>query len=515
MTKPVVLLILDGWGVAPPSEGNAITLARPAAYQRLLRRYPHTLLKASGSAVGLPSKQYGNSEAGHMNIGAGRIVEQDAVRINHQIEDGRFQKNVAFLEAIKHAKHQHGHLHLMGLLTGKESGHAYPLHLTALLDLAAAHRVPVFLHLFTDGRDTSKFDAIGLLRTLEKHLQTNQRIATIIGRVWAMDRAKRWVRTGRAYNAMVLGQGKVATSAEQAVQAGYQRGENDEFLLPTVIGATAAERLAGRIRGHDAIIFFHLRSDRARQMAKAFVQGSFERMNPGSFRRKKVLRHILFVAMTEFGPDLPNILTAFPSVTLQDTLPIALDGRHQLYIAESEKYAHITYFFNGGYAAPVAKEDRVMIPSSNVLSFDKQPDMQTVAITSRIVQALKKQQYDFIAANFANADMVAHTGNLKASVRAVQVIDRAIHRLVSVVLPLGGTLLITSDHGNIEEVLNGKTGGVDTEHSGNPIPLLIVGQGGKNIRLRKTGILADIAPTILQIVGCPQPKSMTGTSLIL
>ncbi len=511
---PTVLIILDGWGSAPSGPGNAITLAQLPFWTEALNKYPSTILAASGRAVGLPDNQHGNSEAGHLNIGAGRIVAQDAVRINKTIEDGRFFKNPAFLQAFQHAERHKSRAHLMGLLTDEESGHSFPLHLSGLLKLSKEYTsVPVFLHLFTDGRDSPKYEAITYLRTVEKQLAPFQRIATMLGRYWAMDRAKRWSRTEAAYNALVLGQGRSTAKAEQAILLGYQRGESDEFLQATVIGQTAKERNTSRIREGDSIIFFNFRSDRARQLTKTFMQPEFETMNPGSFRRKKTLKHVIFVALTEFGPDLPGILTAFPSQILRDTLPFALKGLRQLYIAESEKYAHITYFLNGGYPQPVAGEDRIMIPSSNVQSFDAEPAMQAKAITRKILSAIRAKKYDFIAVNFANADMVSHTGNLRATIQAIQILDPCLQRLVTGVFALGGQVVITADHGNAEIMLK-HSGEIDTEHSSVPVPC-IVARKNATFRLRQKGKLADVAPTVLDLLSRPQPRSMTGHSLIV
>lgn len=511
---PTVLVILDGWGVAPPGPGNAITLAKLPFWTESCKKYPSTLLAASGRAVGLPDNQHGNSEAGHLNIGAGRIVAQDAVRINKTIEDGRFFKNPAFLQAFQHAERHGSRVHLMGLLTDEESGHAYPLHLSGLLKLSREYpSVPVFLHVFTDGRDSPKFEATTYLRTVEKQLAPFQRIATVMGRYWAMDRAKRWSRTEAAYNALVLGQGRQSEETERAILSGYKRGESDEFIQPTVIGKTAAIRKDGRIREHDSIIFFNFRSDRARQLTKAFVQNDFEAMNPGSFRRKAVIKRLIFVALTEFGPDLPGILTAFPSQTLKDTLPFALKGLRQLYVAESEKYAHMTYFFNGGYSQPVAGEDRVMIASSNVQSFDVEPAMQATEILTKTLSAVRAKKYDFIAMNFANADMIAHTGNLQATIQAVQILDACLKRLVSDVFAIHGQVVITADHGNAEIMLE-PSGEIDTEHSSVPVPCVIARKNAQ-FRLRPKGKLADVAPTVLALLDRTKPRAMTGHSLIM
>lgn len=511
---PLVLIILDGWGVAPAGPGNAIALARPRHYVELWKRFPHALLRASGAAVGLPARQYGNSEAGHMNLGAGRVVAQDAVRINHAIDDGQFFKNPGFIEGIRHLEKTDGRLHLLGLLTGTESGHAYPRHLEALLKLSRMQRVAhTYVHLFTDGRDTPKFAALDMLKKLERHLSAGQRIATIMGRFW-MDRAKRWSRTEAVYNTLLLGTRQQAPDAETAVLNAYNRDESDEFIKPTILGSTPAQRRESRIRDGDTVIFFNLRSDRARQITKAFVQRQFEKMNQGAFRRKRVCKRLRFVALTEFGPDLDHVITAFPGITLPDTLPMQLRQFRQLYIAESEKFAHVTYFFNGGYPRPVAGETRTMIPSENVASFDEQPAMATPAIGRAVLAAITAKRYDCIVANFANADMVGHTGNLKAGIAAVRSIDEQLGLLATAVLHRHGTLLITGDHGNIETMLHPKTSIVDTEHSNAPVPFLIVRDELRKKTLRSPGTLADVAPTILTLLGLPVPKAMTGHSLL-
>lgn len=510
---PTVLVILDGWGVAPPGPGNAMMLARLPFWQSMEKKYPHTLLKASGTAIGLPAKQHGNSEAGHMNIGAGRVVLQDAVRINKTIEDGRFFKNPAFLEAFHHAEQRGGRVHLMGLMTDEESGHSFPSHLWGLMKLSMQFpKIPVYVHLFTDGRDSPKFEAINYLRDVQKHLRPHQKIATVMGRYWGMDRAKRWSRTERSYNALVCGDGKTAGTAEEAILSGYKRGESDEFLEPTLLGSTVRERNAGRIKNNDSVIFFNLRSDRARQMTKPFVQHAFEKMNPGSFRRKHELKNLRFVALTEFGPDLPDILTAFPSTSIRDTLPMALSGMKQLYLAESEKYAHITYFFNGGYPAPVAKEERIIVRSTDIQNIDTQPAMAAAKLTTIALRSVKAKKYDFIAMNFANADMVGHTGNLKAAIKAVRVLDGCLERIAQAVLAAGGQMVITADHGNAEEMLNAK-GEIDTEHSSYPVPFFLL-RKGLITKLASNGKLADVAPTLLALLDRPQPRTMTGHSLL-
>lgn len=509
---PFVMVIIDGWGVAPAGPGNAITLARLTVFPDMMRKFPHALLKASGASVGLPPKQVGNSEAGHLNIGAGRIVEQDAVRINATIKDGTFFRNPAFIEAMEHTRTHKSRLHILCLLTDVRSGHAYPTHLHAMLRLAIARGNPeTYVHLMTDGRDTQQFAAPELLKSVEASLGPKQTIATVMGRLWGMDRAKRWSRTELAYNALVHGRGRRVATPEQAVLDAYNRGESDEYIAPSVIGDAKSVKQS-RIHDNDSVIFLNLRSDRARQITKAFVQDRFLEMNPGSFRRTRKLKHLRFVAMTDFGPDLPDILTAFPTASIAGTLPFALKDTKQLYIAESEKFAHITYFINGGHASAVANEERVMISSSNVESFAEDPAMETEEITKQVVAAVTKGTHESIIANFANADMVGHTGNIKAAITAVTVIDRCLGRIRDAVLSKGGTFVVTADHGNIEEMLQPKAGGVDTEHSANPVPLVIATK--RPIRLKQQGILANVAPTVLDVLQIPKPESMTHSSLL-
>ncbi|MEK7097555.1 MAG: 2,3-bisphosphoglycerate-independent phosphoglycerate mutase, partial [Patescibacteria group bacterium] len=351
---PMILVILDGWGISEPNKGNAVTLAKTPVLDSLIKEYPNTRLHAAGKYVGLPDGQPGNSEAGHMNIGAGRIVEQDMVKISKGINNGTFFKNAAFLEAIRHSKANKTKLHIMGMLPAGTSPHSDPDHILALIVLARTHGLKdVYLHLFTDGRDSPKYASLKMVNLIEQNLK-DERIATVMGRFYAMDRTKKWERTEKAYNAMVMGNGKSAKSAHEAITEGYNRGETDEFIEPYVI--TENGKPIAKIGDGDSIIFFNLRSDRARQLTKVFVQDDFNEKNPGSFRRKKVLKNVRFVAMTDFGPDLDSILSAFPSVDLKDTLPMQLSHLRQLYIAETEKYAHVTYFFNGGYTGAIAGE---------------------------------------------------------------------------------------------------------------------------------------------------------------
>ncbi len=514
---PFVLLILDGWGIAPKSPANAISQAKTPNFTQLWQKYPHTQLQASGKFVGLPSDQVGNSEAGHMNIGAGRLVDQDAVFISREINTGRFFKNPAFEAAYEHTKKNRSNLHIMGMLSNGQSAHSDPDHLLALLTWARLKKIKnVYLHLFTDGRDSPPHSALkaveALLRVLRnkeiKGKRTGEWIATIIGRFYAMDRKKDWRRTEAAYNAMVLAKGISIKSPQAAITQSYNRGETDEFIPPYVIKRSG--KPIAKIKDGDAIIFYNLRSDRARQLAKPFVQQNFNELNNGTFKRKKILKNIVFVAMTDFGPDLGQILTAYPSADLLGTLPMVLKSYQQLYIAEKEKYAHITYFINGGYADPVAGEDRIMIPSPNVVSYDQKPEMSVYKITSQVLKELPKHQ--FIAINFANPDMVGHTGNIKACIKAIEHVDICLGKIKAAVLKNKGVLIVTADHGNADKMLDLETGEMYTEHTGNPVPFIVVEPKNTKRKLKR-GKLADIAPTILKLMGIKKSKEMKGREL--
>lgn len=507
--RPLVLVILDGWGEAPADPGNAVTAAKLPHLTAWRSEYPWTTLAASGTAVGLNPDQDGNSEAGHMNIGAGRKVLQEDVRISSSLSDGTFFRNPAFAAAIRHVRKHNSSLHLMGMLGSNESAHADPDHLLGLLMLAQQARLQkVWLHLFTDGRDSPRFYAREALERFLPHFG-DARVATIMGRLYAMDRNKNWTRTEQAYEAIVSAHGQYHVKHTlEAISQAYNRGESDEFVSPTVVnGYTGME-------DSDAVIFFNLRSDRARQLAKTFVQPDFERRNASTkpFTRKRPV-HPMFVAMTDFGPDLGDSITAYPSIELQNTLPIALKDLRQLYVAESEKYAHVTYFFNGGYADPVAGEERQMVPSAIEKDFSKIPGMNTAGVTKLVCQALANKTHDVIVANFANPDMVGHTGNFEAGKQAMVVADRCVGEIAAAVTKANGTLLITGDHGNIEEMINVKTHEIDTEHSTNPVMFLVMDGTIKTIKLRSGGSLADVAPTILSILGREIPSEMTGRSL--
>ena len=513
--RPVVLAICDGWGSAPAGlQGNAVLMANTPHVMSLWENYPHTELFAHGQHVGLPPKQPGNSEAGHMNLGAGRIVTQDAVYISEAIADGTFFKNTAFIETIKHVEKYGTDIHLMGMLSSGRSAHASPDHLYGLLELCRQHKVKnVWLHLFTDGRDGPRFAAPAQLHELHDRTRANERVASIMGRFYAMDRGKTWERVELAYNCIVNGEGLTAPDAESGLLQAYNRGETDEFVIPTVIVGKDNMPLA-TVKDNDGVIFFNLRSDRARELAKAFLQNEFEKENPHAFKRKRVAHNIRVTAMTDFGPDLPHIFTAFPSRTIHKALPEVVDGRKQLYVAESEKFSHITYFFNGGVAETRHGEERIRIPSLKIPRYDMAPEMRAHEITDTVIEKLQRGAYQFIALNYANADMVAHTGNLVAAIQAVEVLDECIGRLWKAVQDAGGYLIFTADHGNVEEMVDVATGGVNTEHSTYPVPFIVAGPDIKGFRELPRGVLADVAPTILQLMGIRTPDEMTGRSLL-
>ena len=513
--KPVVLIILDGFGLANiKTPGNAVTPKTAPNIFSYLKKYPSTKLKASGRDVGLFPGQEGNSEAGHFNIGAGRIVKQDIVRISEAIKDGTFYKNEAFLLAIRQAQKHNNTLHIMGLLTNDQSAHAHPGHVFALLELARRHKIKkVALHLFTDGRDSSPHSAVMHLRRLKKFLFPHEIIASLTGRFYAMDRNKIWKRTEIAYRLLTEGKGMfTANSAEEAVVAGYNRGETDEYLQPTIITRTDG-RPVTTIQDDDAVIFFNARSDRARQITKALVQTEFNKYNPGAFKRHHLPRRLCFVAMSDFGPDLPNVLTAFPSPDITNGLVVSIDHhlRH-LYIAETEKYAHVTYFLNGGYADAINGEDRELIPSGDVYSYADKPFMESKAVAARVVECVHKNLFDFITVNLANADMVGHSGDFLATCQGIKVMDAEVKKIVTEVLKHKGAVVITADHGNAEIMYNPKNGAIETEHSTSLVPFILISDRLKSIKL-KPGRLADVAPTILTLLGISKPKEMTGEIL--
>ncbi len=512
--KPTILVILDGFGLADfNNQGNAVTPKTAPHIFKYFRKYPSTTLKAHGRYVGLFKNQQGNSEAGHLNIGAGRVVEQDLVYISRAIKHGTFFKNHAFKNALHHAKKYKTNVHIMGLLTDNNSAHARPDHLYALLEFFRRENFrKVFLHLFTDGRDSLPHEATTFLHELRNFLQPHEKIATIMGRFYAMDRNKIWSRTQKAYEVLVLGKGCVAHSPEEALNQSYNRGDTDEYICPTVIVDNDNKPIA-KIQDNDVVYFFNARSDRARQITKAFVQKDFLKKNPGAFKRRVWPKNIRFVAMTDFGPDLDGVFTAFPSPDIKQTLPMSIPGEYrQLYISETEKYAHVTYFMNGGYADPVNGENRELIPSPPERSYADEPEMSTDKLLAKLLKYVKNNKYDFITVNFPNPDMVGHTGNFEAAKKAIQIVDKAVSKLVKAVQKQKGQLLIIADHGNAEEMIDLKTGEKMTEHTTNEVPCILISSKYKKVKLH-TGKLADVAPTILKMMDIKKPNLMTGKAL--
>ncbi len=522
LRKTTVLIILDGWGVATdPKAVSAITSETAPHFFSWCKQFPYTELAASGEAVGLFKGQEGNSEAGHLNLGAGRTVKQDALYISEAIADGTFLKNPAFLQAVHHVQKNNSAVHIVGLLSNHNSAHSTPEHLYTLLELLNKEKVEkVFLHLFTDGRDSGEHDALNHWKKLQEHLPRSVRLATVMGRFYGMDRNKMWDRTRQAYEAMVNGASAHATSSfEEAIAQAYNRGETDEFIAPTII-LEADGGPVGKIQDNDAVICFNLRSDRARQLTKSLVQSTFNELNPGSFTRLALPRNVLFVAMTDFGPDLSGVVTAFPSRDVVQSLAQVLGDEPQLFVAESEKFAHITYFFNGGYAAHPPATEWIKIPSDQAAHFSECPAMKAREIAEVLVAQIQSKKYSFIAANFANADMLGHTGDVEAAKVSVRALDKQLERIVKAVVATDGVLIITADHGNAEEMVNVSTGEIDTEHSVNPVPCLLI---ANRSRLNELGLgakaslhpgsLADVAPTILKIMHINPPKEMTGKAL--
>lgn len=512
---PTLLFILDGFGLADPKmPGNAITPQTAPHIFGYMKEFPSTTLTAHGKAVGLFEGQEGNSEAGHFTIGAGRIVPQDLVTISDAITDGTFFKNEAFKQGLLHAREHGSAVHIMGLLTDSQSAHAHPDHVYALLKLCRTYKQKkVYLHLFTDGRDSSPHAAITYLRLLRKRMKEHEKIVSIVGRFYAMDRNKLWERTEQAYTLLVQGKGRcTAESPEEAITQAYNRGETDEYICPTSI-IEKGEKLV-TIQDTDVIFFFNARSDRARQLTKAFVQKTFEASNGGGFKRKKRLKDIKFIAMTDFGPDLPDVLTAYPSPDIPNCLAKVIgEARTQLFISETEKYAHVTYFMNGGFPAPINGEKRELVTSSGHYSYAEKPEMMTKQVVTKVIGYIQKKQYDFICINFPNADMVGHTGNFEAAKKAVTTLDKEIARLVKVVLARGGDIILTADHGNAEEMLDPDTGEMLTEHTTNPVPCILISKRLQHVQLRKKGRLIDIAPTILKMIDVKKPREMKGKSL--
>ncbi|HMD32409.1 MAG TPA: 2,3-bisphosphoglycerate-independent phosphoglycerate mutase [Candidatus Acidoferrales bacterium] len=509
--RPIVLTVLDGWGFRAETKGNAIALARKPVYDMLLKNFPNTLVNTSGPSVGLPEGQMGNSEVGHMNIGAGRVVHMDITRLDLMIRSGEFFRQPLLLEAM--ARGRQRQLHLLGLVS--DGGvHSQLEHLAALVRMAAEQKVErVFIHVFTDGRDTAPTSGAGYIQQLEQHLHQYGigRIATVTGRYYAMDRDNRWERVERAYRAVVHGDaGHRSSDPQQALRQSYEHGVTDEFVEPIVITDGPDGPPRGLIRDDDAVIFFNFRADRARQMTRALLDPSFD-----GFADPKRPKNLLYVAMTQYDKSWPWLRYVISPGKLEHILAqvFAEQNLRNLRCAETEKYAHVTYFFNGGVEKPFGGEERVLIPSPKVPTYDLKPEMSAEGITDAIVKAIEKADFDAIIMNFANADMVGHSGKLEAAVKAVEFVDACLGRIYQSLKPRGGAWIITADHGNAETMIDPVTGGPHTYHTTNPVPFLLVSDR-ENLGLRQGGALQDVAPTVLELMGTQNPKEMTGKNLL-
>ncbi|MBZ5702776.1 MAG: 2,3-bisphosphoglycerate-independent phosphoglycerate mutase [Acidobacteriia bacterium] len=513
--KPIVLTVLDGWGYRAETQGNAVALARKPAYDELLKKFPNTLIQTSGPYVGLPEGQMGNSEVGHMNMGAGRIVHMDITRIDTLISTGEIFRNKLILQAMERGKQRQ--LHFIGLLS--DGGvHSQLHHLFALLEMAKRNQVErVFVHCFLDGRDTPPNSGRDFLRQLQQKMRELGcgEIASLSGRYYAMDRDNRWERTEKAYRAMVHGEAETrAADPLAAVARSYEQGVTDEFVKPVVItrssGSASAEAPpVGLIREDDAVIFYNFRADRARQMTKALVDPAFD-----GFADAQRPKNLFFVAMTQYEKTWPWLRYVIGAEKLEHILAevfTALQFKN-LRCAETEKYAHVTYFFNGGVEKPYSGEERILVPSPKVATYDLMPEMSAAGITDTVVKAIEKGEFDAIIMNYANADMVGHSGKLEAAIKAVEAVDAGLARIYQALKPRGGAWIITADHGNAETMIDPVTGGPHTYHTTNPVPFILVSEDDK-VRLRPGGALRDIAPTMLGVLGEPSPVEMTGKDL--
>ena len=504
--KPVMLMILDGFGINENQKGNAIAVANTPNIDKLMKTWPTTKIHTSGLDVGLPEGQMGNSEVGHTNIGAGRIVYQELTRITKSIEDGDFFSIKELTEAIENCKKNNSNLHVLGLLS--DGGvHSHIRHLFAILELAKRKDFEnVYVHCFMDGRDTPPTSGESYIAKLEEKMKEKGvgKIATISGRFYAMDRDKRWNRIQKAYDAMVNGNGIKATSAIAAVESSYQKEVFDEFIEPTVI--CNGDTPVATIEDNDSVIFFNFRPDRAREITRTLVDKDFN-----EFETKDM--NLFYVCFTQYDETMPNVKIAFKPERLENTFGeyISKNGLKQLRIAETEKYAHVTFFFNGGEEKKYEGEDRILVPSPKVETYDLKPEMSAVEVTDNVVEAINSGKYDSIILNYANPDMVGHTGSLEAAIKAVETIDDCVGRVVEAIEKQNGVVIITADHGNAEQMIDYKTGEPHTAHTTNPVPLILVGIEG--VKLRE-GRLADLAPTMLDIMELSKPQEMTGETLI-
>ena len=505
---PVMLMILDGFGINEKTDGNAVKLAKTPNIDKLMKKYSNTIMYTSGLKVGLPDGQMGNSEVGHTNIGAGRIVYQELTKITKSIEDGDFFAIPEFIEAIENCKKHNSKLHILGLLS--DGGvHSHIRHLYGLLEMAKRRDFEnVYVHCFLDGRDTPPASAEGYITQLEEKMKEKNvgKIASLSGRYYAMDRDKRWDRVKKCYDALVKGEGNRATSATIAIEDSYQKEVFDEFVEPTVI--VNNDTPVATIGENDSVIFFNFRPDRAREITRAIVDPEFD-----GFETEKI--HTYFVCFTNYDETKPNVKIAFKKEPLVNTFGevVSKNGLKQLRIAETEKYAHVTFFFNGGEEKQYPGEDRILVPSPKVATYDLQPEMSAPIVTEKVVEAINEDKYNAIILNFANPDMVGHTGSLPAAIKAVETIDECVQKVVDAMLAHNGTILITADHGNCEQMIDYKTGEPHTAHTTNPVPLILV---TNNDELKvKSGKLADLAPTMLEILGIEKPEEMTGESILV
>ena len=506
MKKPVALIIMDGFGESNSTVGNAVKAANTPNLDRIEKTYPTTLIKASGLDVGLPDGQMGNSEVGHTNIGAGRIVYQDLTRITKSIQDGDFFTNEVLNGAMENAK-EHA-LHIMGLLS--DGGvHSHIDHLKALIKMAKEKGVErVYVHAFTDGRDTDPQSGLSYAKEIEACMAETGvgQFATVNGRYYAMDRDKRWQRIEKCYNAMVNGEGNKASSAIKAIEDSYQKEVFDEFVEPTVI--CNGENPIAKIEENDSVIFFNFRPDRAREITRAIVDKDFK-----EFETKPM--DLYYVCFTNYDETMPNVQIAFKKELLKNTFGevVSKAGLTQLRIAETEKYAHVTFFFNGGEEKQYEGEDRILVPSPKVETYDLKPEMSAYEVTDKVVEALNADKYDVIILNFANTDMVGHTGSLPAAIKAVETVDECVGKIAKIIEEKKGNLIITADHGNADQMIDYKTGEPHTAHTTNPVPIILV-TDNKELKLKNDGKLADLAPTMLELMGIEKPAEMTGESLL-
>ena len=508
--KPVVLMILDGYGLNDNCDHNAVCEGRTPVMDQLMSQCPFVKGNASGLAVGLPDGQMGNSEVGHLNMGAGRIVYQELTRITKSIQDGDFFDVPEFLQAVENCKKNHSALHLWGLVS--DGGvHSHNTHIYGLLELAKRNGLDkVYVHCFLDGRDTPPASGKGFVEELEAKMKEIGvgKVASVMGRYYAMDRDNRWDRVERAYNALTKGEGKTAVSAADGIQASYDAEVNDEFVEPFVV--VEAGKPVAVVNDHDSVIFFNFRPDRAREITRAFCDDEFK-----GFAREKRL-DLTYVCFTDYDDTIANKLVAFKKESIVNTFGqyLADHNMTQARIAETEKYAHVTFFFNGGVEEPNKGEDRILVPSPKVATYDLQPEMSAPAVCDKLVEAIKSGKYDVIIINFANPDMVGHTGIEDAAIKAIETVDACVGRTVDAVKETDGILFICADHGNAEQLVDYETGTPFTAHTTNPVPFILV-NADPSFKLREGGCLADIAPTLIELMGMEQPKEMTGKSLLV